>query len=259
VSSVCIFVFLDSIFAGKKNEIIISAERKGKNMMQESPIKKIALFACIIFLLAAGSACATADKEPSAGSVSAAAEKEKADNSIKKPLVVYYSRTGNARMVATALGNHLDAEVVEMQSEKDRGIFTIIGEQYFWGGDKQKPLEKNLQDYSPIIVVAPIYLMKLSAPGRLFIEEAIPEGSQVYVFTTSGGPLAGSTQKSITELVTESGLVAKGVYGFQAGKTQEEIDKAVSSFLKEHQLIAAPPAQSGTSIKEPAGDTEEGT
>ena len=52
-------------------------------MMKESPIKKITLFVCMIFLLAAGSACATADKEPSAGSVSAAAEKEKADTALK--------------------------------------------------------------------------------------------------------------------------------------------------------------------------------
>ena len=140
-------------------------------------------------------------------------------------------------------GNHLDAEVVEMPSEKDRGIFTIIGEQYFGGDDRQKPFEKNLQDYSPIIVVAPIYFMKLSAPGRFFIKDVIPKGSEVYVFTTSGGPLAGLRKKALRRLVTDSGLVAKGVYGFQAGKTQEEFDSAMGEFLKEHQLIAAPPGE----------------
>ena len=143
-------------------------------------------------------------------------------------------------MVASALAKHLDAEVAEIPSEKNRGIFTIIGEQWFWGDDRQKPFEKNLQDYSPIIVVAPIYLMQLSAPGRFFIEEVIPDGSDVYVFTTSGGPLAGFTQKGIEELITDSGLIAKGVYGFQAGKTQEEFDSLVCEFLKEHQLIGAP-------------------
>ena len=73
-------------------------------MLKESPIRKITLFVCMIFLLAAGSACATADKEPSAGSASAAGEEEQAAISGKKPLVVYYSRTGNARKLATALG-----------------------------------------------------------------------------------------------------------------------------------------------------------
>lgn len=193
-------------------------------MLKETLIKKIVLFALMIVVIAAGSACA-------------AGEEEQAAISAKKPLVVYYSRTGNARKLATALGNHLDAEVEEMPSEKDRGIFTIMGEQWFWGADRQKPFEKNLQDYSPIIVVAPVYLMQLSAPGRFFIEEVIPDGSDVYVFTTSGGPLAGSTQKGIAALVTDSGLVAKGVYGFQAGKTQEEFDNATRDFLEKTPVL----------------------
>lgn len=199
-------------------------------MLNKILIKKITLMLFVV--LAFG--CAGAEAQPedviSAGE---AAEKIQADTGAKKPLVVYYSRTGNARMVATALASHLNAEIEEIQSEKDRGIFTIIGEQYFWGDDRQKPFEKNLQDYSPIIVVAPIYLMKLSAPGRFFIEDVIPEGSEVYVFTTSGGPLAGSTQKGIMELVIDSGLIAKGVYGFQAGKTQEEFDNETRDFLQE--------------------------
>jgi flavodoxin len=223
-------------------------------MLNKILIKKITLMLFVV--LAFG--CAGAEAQPEAViSAGEAAEKIQADTDARKPLVVYYSRTGNARMVATALAAHVNAEIEEIQSEKDRGIFTIIGEQYFWGGDKQKTLEKNLQDYSPIIVVAPIYLMKLSAPGRLFIEEVIPEGSQVYVFTTSGGPLAGSTQKGITELVTESGLVAKGVYGFQAGKTQEEYDNAIRDFLAEHQLFIQFPEESEMPRQEVNNDTEE--
>ena len=135
-------------------------------MLNKTLIKKIALM--LFVLLAFGCAGADAQPEQALISASAAVEEVQADNAVKKPLVAYYSRTGNARMVATALGNQLEAEVVEIPSEKDRGIFTIIGEQWFWGDDKQKPLEKNLQDYSPIIVVAPIYLMKLSAPGQVF-------------------------------------------------------------------------------------------
>jgi hypothetical protein len=133
-----------------------------------------------------------------------------------------------------------------------------MGEQWFWGDDRQKPFEKNLQDFSPIIVVAPVYLMQLSAPGRFFIEEVIPDGADVYVFTTSGGPLAGFTQKGIEELITDSGLIVKGVYGFQAGKTQEEVDRLVCEFLKKHQITAAP-GECVPSDQKPAGGTKEGT
>ena len=208
-------------------------------MQQETLIKKIALFALMIFILVAGIACATPEKELAADSVSAAAEKVQTVPSVKKPLVVYYSRTGNCRTLATTLGSQLNAEVEEMPSEKDRGIFTIIGEQYFWGDDKQKPFEKNLQDYSPIIVVAPIYLMKFSAPGRFFIKEVIPEGSEVYVITMTGGPPPESAHKKIAAMATDSGLVVKGVHGFQAGKTQEEFDSEIKDFLKETPIVPA--------------------
>lgn len=204
-------------------------------MLNKHITKKIP--ALLFVLMAFG--CAGADAQPDQGVIKAEKSSEivQTDSAAKKPLVAYYSRTGNARMVAHSLAASLDAGIEEIPSEKDRGILTIMGEQWFWGGDKQKPFEKNLEDYSPIIVVAPIYLMQLSAPGRYFIEEVIPEGSDVYVFTTSGGPLAGFTQEGIEELVTESGLAAKGVYGFQAGKTQEEYDGAVLGLLKEHGLF----------------------
>jgi len=224
-------------------------------MLEKKLIKKITA----MFFVVMAFGCAGADAQPEQDVIKAdeAVEAVQTDNGAKKPLVAYYSRTGNARMVATALGSHLDAEVEEMPSEKDRGILTIMGEQWFWGDDKQKPFEKNLQDYSPIIVVAPIYLMQLSAPGRFFIEEVIPEGSEVYVCTTSGGPLAGFTQEGIEEMVIESGLVAKGVYGFQAGKTQEEYDNATRNFLKEHQMFGFSADEAMSASEETSGEAGE--
>jgi flavodoxin len=228
---------------------------KGDNSMIDKNFTKKFVF---MFFVVLAFGCAGADAQPEQAVIETAkaAEEVQAESEPKNPIVVYYSRTGNARMLANSLAAQTGAEIEEMQSE-DRGIFTILGEQWFWGDDEQKPLEKNLQDYSPIIVVAPIYLMQLSAPGRLFIEEFIPEGSDVYVFTTSGGPLADFTQEGIAELVTESGLNAKGVYGFQAGKTQEEFDKEVSAFLKEHQLVGLSPDAAQPLQEKTNSDTEE--
>jgi flavodoxin len=202
--------------------------------------KKFALM--LLALMAFG--CAGADAQPEQVVIGGdtVAEEVQVDTSIKKPLVVYYSRTGNCRTFATTLGSQLNAEVEEMPSEKDRGIFTIIGEQYFGGDDKQKAFEKNLQDYSPIIVVAPIYLMKFSAPGRFFIKEVIPEGSEVYVITMTGGPPPESAHKKIAKMATDSGLVVLGVHGFQAGKTQEEFDNETRDFLQETPILGSLPA-----------------
>jgi hypothetical protein len=54
----------------------------------------------------------------------------------------------------------------------------------------------------------------------------------VYVYTTSGGPLAGFTGRSIMALAEESGLVVKGVHGFQIGKKkQADFDAEIQQLL----------------------------
>ena len=224
-------------------------------MLNTPLIKKITFMFFVV--LAFGCAGADAQPEQAAVKTDKAVEELQSDIGAKKPLIAYYSRTGNARMVATALGNHLGVEIQEIPSQKNRGIFTIMGEQWFWGKDKQKPFGKNLLDYSSIIVVAPIYFMKLSAPGRFFIEEVIPDGSEVYVFTTSGGPLADFTWEGIMELIVESGLVAKNVFGLQAGKTQEEYDNATLDLLNEHELFGFSADEAAQPVQGADNETEE--
>ena len=73
----------------------------------------------VVCVLAATLVPASAQEAPSLGEGS------------QGPLVVYYSRQGHARMLATALKNHLHADIEEIRSEKGRGIFTIICEQLF--------------------------------------------------------------------------------------------------------------------------------
>jgi len=149
-----------------------------------------------------------------------------------KPLVLYYSRLGHAEMVATALKNQLGCEMARISSKKDRGVMTLMAEQTFNLSDDQDPPAQNLAQHNPIIIVSPIYFMRLSAPARTLIEKYIPKGKRVYVFTTSGGPLAGFTGRSIKDLAEENGLVVQGVNGFQIGtKKQADFDAEVQQFL----------------------------
>ena len=50
---------------------------------------------------------------------------------------------------------------------------------------------------------------------------------------------AGVCAKRNWSMVTDSGLVAMGVYGFQAGKTREEFDSEIKNFLKETPIVPA--------------------
>ncbi|MEI6125094.1 MAG: hypothetical protein WCQ99_00935 [Pseudomonadota bacterium] len=168
------------------------------------------------------------------------------DNSTK-PLVVYYSRTGNARMVATALKTQLACDMAEIESKKNKGVFTIMTEQWFGMGDKQKPLALDPKSYNPIIIVSPIYFMRLSQPARTFISKTDLKGKDAYIFTTSGGPLAGFSGNWIREIATEHELQVKGVTGLQISKkntegkgvpkSQEDFDNDVKAILEKTPII----------------------
>jgi flavodoxin len=170
------------------------------------------------------------------------------DNSTK-PLVVYYSRTGNGRLLATALKNRLGCDIAEIQSKRNRNVFIIMCEQWFGLNDKQEPLSLDPAGYNPIIIVSPIYFMRLSGPARTFLDNNNLEGKDAYIFTTSGGPLAGFSAKWIRSIAAEHGMKAQAVTGFQISKktpegksvlkTQEDFDQDVKALLEKTPVISA--------------------
>lgn len=149
-----------------------------------------------------------------------------------KPFIVCYSRTGRARMVATTLKNQLGCEMGEIISSSEKGVFTIMLDQFFNRDDDQKPFSKDLKDYNPVIIVTPIWFMKLSSPARTFIKQGSLKGKDVYIFTTSGGPLPEGRKKAAKEFASEYGLNVKGVMSLQIGKkTQADFDKEIQEIL----------------------------
>ena len=165
-------------------------------------------------------------------------------NNNSKPFVVYYSRTGRARMVATALKNQLGCEMGEIISDSKKGVFTIMLDQLFNRNDCQQPFSKNLKEYNPIIIVSPIWFMRLSSPARTFIKNTDLKGKDALIFTTSGGPLPEGRKKSIGEFASEYGLNVKAVTSLQIGeKTQTDFDKEVQEILKTLSLKQLPVKQ----------------
>jgi hypothetical protein len=154
-------------------------------------------------------------------------------NNNTRPFVVCYSRTGKARMVATALKNQLNCEMGEILSNSKKGISTIMADQIFNRDDDQQPFPTNLKEYSPVVIVSPIWFMRLSSPARTFIKISDLKGKDVYVFTTSGGPLPGGRKKAIEKFGAKYDLNVKGVYSLQIGKkTQADFDKEIQDILK---------------------------
>ena len=160
------------------------------------------------------------------------------------PFVVYYSRTGRAQMVATALKNQLGCEMGEIMSDSKKGVFTIMLDQLFNRNDCQQPFSKNLKGYNPIIIVSPIWFMRLSSPARTFIKNTDMKGKDAFIFTTSGGPLPEGRKKAVKEFASEYGLNVKEVISLQIGKkAQPDFDKEVQEILKTVSLKQMPVKQ----------------
>lgn len=151
-----------------------------------------------------------------------------------KPLVIYYSRSGKNRLAATALKNQLGCEMAEIVSKRSISTGTIMLDQIFNRNDDQEPFSKDLKQYNPIIIMAPIWFTRLSSPARTFIktQEAL-KGKDVYIFTTSGGPMS-FKNGAIRDFATDYGLIVKGVYNLKGvmKKTQEDFDQEFKALLE---------------------------
>lgn len=110
-----------------------------------------------------------------------------------KKLVVYYSLSGNTRMVAEAVAKAAGADVVELVPEKKApsgGFRRIV-----WGGRsammREKPALKPLAidpgQYDMFFLGTPVWAWTIAPPLNTFLSEHSLEGKPVALFCCHGG------------------------------------------------------------------------
>jgi flavodoxin len=162
------------------------------------------------------------------------------------PLIVYYSRSGNSRLVADTLKEQLSCKVACIQSTKNRegflGVLTCVLDQLMDREDIIKPLATDPKDYNPVILVSPIWIGKLASPARTFIKQTKLEGKDMYLVLTYNGRLNEEKEKNLAEAITAQGVQLKGIYKIiTKEKTEEEIKKEVRSQLEQKPLLTKAP------------------
>jgi flavodoxin len=108
-----------------------------------------------------------------------------------KSLVVYYSRTGNARFVAETIAAEIGADVEEVVDLKKRS--GPIG--YLSGGSEARrgketeiaPTKKSPADYDLVIVGTPIWASRPSPAILTYLKKNDLSGKKVAVFFSQGG------------------------------------------------------------------------
>ena len=118
-----------------------------------------------------------------------------------KPLIVYYSNSGNNEKLALELRDRVGCDMYEIKETKKRKDISILFDVLIKRNSRLAPLDFDISGYRPIILLAPIWAGKVAAPMRTFIKME-KEKLTDYSFITLCSGAAGQREKIAAELAT---------------------------------------------------------
>jgi flavodoxin len=180
-------------------------------------------------------------------STGAAAETAIADASIQgqKPLLVYFSRGGNTRIVARELAADLGAESAEIKSKLNRqdfsGIMTCLLDQLLDRDDDPEAIQVDIASHNPVIIASPTWLKTISSPARTFIQQHDFKGKDVYIVLTYNGKARDDIDAKLKEIISPRGGTFSGLFTLIAkGKDEQGLrDEAKKLAEKMRPQLAA--------------------
>jgi len=133
-----------------------------------------------------------------------------------KALIVFYSLEGNTRLIAKAIAEHTDADILELIPKKEYPSSGFA--KYFFGGKsvlfKEKPdLEKyniNLDNYELIFFGSPIWAGTFAPPLRTFLtEHSGMSNKKIAAFACSSGGDAAKCFTEIKQILSGCSFISK--------------------------------------------------
>ena len=125
-----------------------------------------------------------------------------------KTLLVYYSYTGNTKIIVDKIKEKLDCDLLELKPVVPFLIedYDAIVSEYQSNESTKKSVEIediniNLNEYDKIIIGTPVWWYTITPVIREFLKKNDLSGSKVYAFATNAGWL-GRTFKEIEEYCT---------------------------------------------------------
>jgi flavodoxin len=110
-----------------------------------------------------------------------------------KKLVVYYSLEGNTKLVAEAVAEAAEADLIRLVPSEQPSASGAA--RYFWGGraaimkkaPKLEPLEFTPEDYDLVFLGTPVWAWTFAPPIRSFLRDHDLSGKKVALFCCHGG------------------------------------------------------------------------
>jgi len=171
-----------------------------------------------------------------------------------KILLVYYSRTGNTRVVAEAISKKLGCDLEEITEPKNRnGLMGYMSA----GSDAQKaiitainPTKQNVEDYDLVIVGTPIWAWNISAPIRSYLAANKDKFPKLAFYITLDGR-SGETLRNMENVAGKASLASELFYSSEIKKKnyQEKVERFSMQIISATQgplegvetIIAVPP------------------
>ena len=141
-------------------------------------------------------------------------------------LIVYYSLTGTARTVATALARELGAELEEIRCNRFapglRGFLRACHESWVGKLPTIAPLQHVPSRFDLVVLGGPIWAWHASTPVRAFMRQEGPYIRSLALFLTHGGSAGERAIHELTQrwgrepvatLLVREAQVKSGAYG----------------------------------------------
>lgn len=132
-----------------------------------------------------------------------------------KCLVVYYSRTGNTKVIAEALATTFTADIEELQDQKDRsGIWQFLVscvDAILKKPTTIKANKFNPADYDLIVIGTPVWASTMSCAVRTWLEMHSANLKQVAFFATMGSSGDVKTFKDMATIVNKTPLATMAI------------------------------------------------
>lgn len=205
-----------------------------RNMKRGKPdmtVKHMRLFVALA-VIAAAAALADVSSSSAAGTVRECAIGEFETH----PLVLYYAPAGATEMISLELARMLVCESEAITSGRKKNLIGKLNgaiDQFFSRDDAGGPIKHAIKEYDPLIIIAPIWMHKLSSPVRTFIQRADLKDKALYVVVTHGGSYSAGDEEKLKEWLSSYSSKLKDIYTISTrDKPPEQLKEEAAALVK---------------------------
>ena len=160
------------------------------------------------------------------------------DENLMKSAIVYYSMSGNCKLVADKIADIVDADIIRIEPDKaypDKGAAKFI-----WGGKsavmgetpKLKPYEFDASKYDRVIIGFPVWASNVAPPIRTFVKENLSDikDKKIASFACQGGNGAEKAFEKLKKLIGIDSFEEEMILIDPKDKADSENDKKIKGF-----------------------------